>query len=214
MPSLSSSPWMRGAPHSGLSRANWQTRSRVRRSTRGRPGARRERQVQTRQKAERCQRMTVAGLTMMRTLRQRDHARERATQKSRSVQSRGGRGRRRRRTASCWRRARFSRPSAPRVRSADLAAASMAIRSESTRRSSSSSDAGRTNEMPTISPGSSFGERQGQRGACGPLQGQCDHPLSDESDCSPCARLQNSLPSILGCGRSAVSRTPSKVSTP
>ncbi len=45
----------------------------------GRPGTRREHQVQTRRKAERCQRITVPGLTS----RQRDHAPESATQKSR-----------------------------------------------------------------------------------------------------------------------------------
>jgi hypothetical protein len=60
-----------------------------------RPDARRERQVQRRRKAKPCQRTTVAGLTMIRTSRQRDHAREKATQKSLSVQRRGGRGRRR-----------------------------------------------------------------------------------------------------------------------
>ncbi len=58
MPSLSNSPWMRGAPHSGFACAICQTRSRVRRSMGGRPGARRERQVQNRRKAERCQRTT------------------------------------------------------------------------------------------------------------------------------------------------------------
>src|SRR5260370_36169999 len=61
MPSLSNSPWMRGAPHSGFACAICQTRSRVRRSMGGRPGARRERQVQNRRKAERCPRTTVAG---------------------------------------------------------------------------------------------------------------------------------------------------------
>jgi hypothetical protein len=66
MPSLSSSPWMHGAPHNG-----WPAQL----GGRGRAyGGRRERQVQTRRKAERCQRTTVAGLTSTRTSRQRDQA--------------------------------------------------------------------------------------------------------------------------------------------
>jgi hypothetical protein len=121
----------RGA-HSGLASATWRARPRVRRSKGGRPRGLRERRVQKRRKAERCQGPTVAGLTSTRTSRQRHHARDSATQKIRSVQAREGRGRLRRRTTNCLRRARFSRASALRVRSADLATASRVSRSEST----------------------------------------------------------------------------------
>jgi hypothetical protein len=124
-----------GAPHGGLACAICRRRQRVRRSMGGRPGGRRERQVQKRRKAQRCQRTTVAGFTRTRASRQRDHVRESATQKTRSVQSRWGRGRRRRRTVSCCRRRDSSKASMPRDRRADLAVASTVSTSASTQRS-------------------------------------------------------------------------------
>ena len=101
MPSLRSSPWMRGAPQVELAVAMRRTRSRTSWPVGVRPGERRDFQVQKRRKAVRCQRTTVAGRTIARASRQRDHAHDSAIQKRRSVQSRVGRGRRRLRTASC-----------------------------------------------------------------------------------------------------------------
>jgi hypothetical protein len=62
-PSLSSSPWMRGAPQPGFSRHILRIRSRTLRE-RGRPGwPRRTFEVQNRRKPARCQAMTVSSLT-------------------------------------------------------------------------------------------------------------------------------------------------------
>src|SRR5882672_7400252 len=85
MPSLSSSPWMRGAPQPGFSRHILQIRSRISREMAGRPGwPRRTFQVQNRRKPARCQATTVSGLTMARAERQLRQMRERQTQKRRS----------------------------------------------------------------------------------------------------------------------------------
>jgi hypothetical protein len=92
---------MRGAPQVELAVAMRRTRSRTSRPVGVRPGGRRDFQVQKRRKAVRCQRTTVSGRTIARASRQRDHVHDSAIQKRRSVQSRGGRGRRRLRTASC-----------------------------------------------------------------------------------------------------------------
>src|ERR1700682_650352 len=59
MPSLSSSPWMRGAPQLGFSRHILRARSRTSREMAGRPGwPRRTFQVQNSRKPARCQAMT------------------------------------------------------------------------------------------------------------------------------------------------------------
>ena len=64
IPSLSSSPWIRGAPHNGfamlMSRINW----RISADTRGRPGRRLDFQRQYDRKPARCQRITVSGRIM------------------------------------------------------------------------------------------------------------------------------------------------------
>jgi hypothetical protein len=71
MPSLSSSPWIRGAPHSGFSRFIWRISFRISRETGGRPGwPRRTFQVQTNRNPLRCQAITVSGFTMTRADRQ------------------------------------------------------------------------------------------------------------------------------------------------
>ena len=108
MPSLSNSPWIRGAPQPGFSVA--MRRMSVRRSAliEGRPVGR-DRQRQKRRKPRRCQRMTVAGRTMASVSRQPGQSFARPTQKARSRAQSRRRGRRRARIASCWRRARFSR---------------------------------------------------------------------------------------------------------
>jgi hypothetical protein len=62
MPSLSNSPWMRGAPQLGFSRHILRIRSRISRETTGRPGRPRWTfQVQNRLKPARCQARTVSG---------------------------------------------------------------------------------------------------------------------------------------------------------
>src|SRR6266404_1998216 len=75
MPSLSNSPWIRGAPQPGFSVA--MRRMSVRRSAliEGRPVGR-DRQRQKRRKPRRCQRMTVAGRTMASVSRQPGQDRE------------------------------------------------------------------------------------------------------------------------------------------
>ena len=84
MPSLSNSPWIRGAPQSGLAVLICRIRSRISRSTDGRPDL--ERQRQNKRNRCRCHWITVAGLTKTITSRQRGHDR-RATPRA------GGRSR-------------------------------------------------------------------------------------------------------------------------
>src|SRR5215472_10400012 len=71
MPNLSSSPWMWGAPHRGLSQLICRIKSRTSRGTAGRPGLpQRTFQVQNRRKPWRCHAMTVSGRTMASAARQ------------------------------------------------------------------------------------------------------------------------------------------------
>ena len=65
-PSLSSSPWMRGAPQPRFSVAIRRIKLRIALDTRGRPGPR-DLQRQNRRKPRRCQPTTVSGRTMTRT---------------------------------------------------------------------------------------------------------------------------------------------------
>src|SRR5215467_2315092 len=82
MPNLSSSPWMWGAPHRGLSRLICRIKSRTSRGTAGRPGLpRRTFQVQNRRKPWRCHAMTVSGRTMASAARQFCQTRDRTTHK-------------------------------------------------------------------------------------------------------------------------------------
>ena len=62
-PSISSSPWIRGAPQSGFSPAIRRMRSRSSRSTFGRPALFRDFQRQNVLKPERCHRKIVSGFT-------------------------------------------------------------------------------------------------------------------------------------------------------
>src|SRR5204862_411759 len=65
MPSLRSSPWIRGAPQPGFSRDILRIRSQTSLEMTGRPGfPQRTFQVQNKRKAARCQATTVSGLTM------------------------------------------------------------------------------------------------------------------------------------------------------
>src|SRR5215469_14907426 len=85
MPSLSNSPWMRGAPQVGFSRHILWIRSRTSRGIFGLPGwPRRTFQLQKRRKLLRCQAITVSGRTITSTERQSLQMRDSQTHKSRS----------------------------------------------------------------------------------------------------------------------------------
>jgi hypothetical protein len=66
IPSLSSSPWIRGAPHNGLAKLISRISCRISVGTAGRPRRRLDFQRQNNRKPARCHRRTVAGLTMAR----------------------------------------------------------------------------------------------------------------------------------------------------
>src|SRR5499425_1328357 len=92
IPSLSSSPWMRGAPQPGFSRHIWRIRARIWWEIAGRPGwLRRTFQVQNRRKPARCQATTVSGLTMARAERQSREVRDSQTHNRRSARVNFGR---------------------------------------------------------------------------------------------------------------------------
>ena len=118
MPSLSSSPWIRGAPHKGFSRHILRIRFRTSRGTVGLPRwPRRIFQVQKSRKLLRCHARTVPGRTIASTERQSLQTRDRQTQKRRSTGVNLGRFLVERcSTPSWWRRARFSSSRAARER--------------------------------------------------------------------------------------------------
>ena len=91
MPSFASSPCTRGAPQRGLALLMFRINSRISGATPGRPGLRRRLfQVQYRLNPQRCQRMTVSGFTMTRTLSQSVQILRNSTQNPRSTfESRG-----------------------------------------------------------------------------------------------------------------------------
>src|SRR4029079_11765522 len=64
MPSLSNSPWIRGAPHNGLARLISRISRRMSNDTVGRPQRSRDFQRQYDLKPSRCQRITVSGRTI------------------------------------------------------------------------------------------------------------------------------------------------------
>src|SRR5438445_3863704 len=118
MPSLSSSPWMRGAPQLGFSRDILRIRSRTSREMTGRPGwPCRTFQVQNQRKPARCQAMTVSGLTIASAERQSLQRRDRQIHNRRSLKVNFGRFL----ADLCstpiwWRRAKFSSSRAARER--------------------------------------------------------------------------------------------------
>src|SRR2546426_363202 len=112
MPSLRSSPWILGAPHRGFAAAISLTRAVISALTGGRPPVGRpESWVQCSRKRRRCHRRTVAGVTITRDCRHPAQTLASPTQKRRSVVRSLGRGFVLLYTASCWRKARFSRAS-------------------------------------------------------------------------------------------------------
>src|SRR4029077_15142778 len=64
IPSFSNSPWMRGAPHSGLARLISRTSLLISAGSLGRPPRERDLHRQYSRKPSRCHRTTVAGLTI------------------------------------------------------------------------------------------------------------------------------------------------------
>ena len=121
MPSLSSSPRIRSAPHRPLAVAMAWIRSMS--STRNRPRAplRLDLWCQRRVNRSRCQRRRVSGLTTWRASRHAVCSRARNTRISRSSAWRRGRdGAARRSTRICWRRSAFSATSAERGRTASM----------------------------------------------------------------------------------------------
>ena len=89
MPSFASSPCTRGAPQRGLALLMFRISSRISGATLGRPGLRRRLfQVQYRLNPQRCQRMTVSGFTMTRTLFQSVQILRNSTPKTRGRHSR------------------------------------------------------------------------------------------------------------------------------
>ena len=110
-PSMSSSPWMRGAPQVGFSATIRKINSRISLQVCLRPSGflTLEISLQSKRKPTRCHRTTVSGVTMMRDSFHPDQNRRTATQKILSKRRSLRRGCRRFSTASCWRKARFSR---------------------------------------------------------------------------------------------------------
>src|SRR5215472_1659194 len=110
-PSISSSPWMRGAPQVGFSATMRKTNSSRSFGVGLRPTGPRTREItlQYMRKPARCQRTTVSGVTMMTACFHRDHSRLMATQKNLSNRLRAGRGRRRFSTVNCCRSKKFSK---------------------------------------------------------------------------------------------------------
>src|SRR6516164_7960907 len=100
---------MRGAPQKGLAAAIFLIKARISGLVSGRPLCLLlEIEVQKSRKPLRCQDTTVSGLTMIKARRQPFQVLERHSQNNRSAFRSRGRGQRRLKTISCWRRAKFS----------------------------------------------------------------------------------------------------------
>ena len=112
IPSFKSSPWILGAPHRGFASAIRLRTALISGLTGGRPPVGwPESLVQCRRKRPRRHRRTVSGATITKALRHPAHTLDRQTQKSRSLRRSFGRLAVLLYTASCWRRARFSKAS-------------------------------------------------------------------------------------------------------
>src|ERR1035437_6740344 len=127
MPSLRSSPWMRGAPRIEFSRLIFRISLRISFDTGGRPGwPRRTFQIQNSRNPLRCQAMTVPGLTMQRAERYSAQTPQNQTHRNRSNRLSFGLSTERCSTPSWWRRAMISSCSAARVRKTESVEASNA----------------------------------------------------------------------------------------
>ena len=115
-PSLSNSPWIRGAPQVGFSAAIRKISSRTSLLTvlRPRTALALEIHFQYKRKPARCHSTTVRGVTRTRGLFHPDQSCRRRTQNSLCIADNRGRGRLACTARSCSRRARFSRTSSSR----------------------------------------------------------------------------------------------------
>lgn len=110
IPSLRSSPWILGAPQSGLACAILRIGSQISVLIGGRPGPlERDLNLQNSLKPFLCHFTTVSGLTMIKVFRQSFQKRESKIQNKRSRLRNLGRLIERFIVASCWRNARFSK---------------------------------------------------------------------------------------------------------
>ena len=102
-PSLSNSPWMRGAPHVGFSATMRKIRSRTSLLKRFLPAAQpvRDSQDQYNRNPMRCQRTTVSGVSSRSGFFHPDHSFRRATQNTLSTEPSRRRGRLPWRASSC-----------------------------------------------------------------------------------------------------------------
>src|SRR5260370_188025 len=120
MPSLRSSPWMRGAPQSGFSRLILRISLRISFDTGGRPRwPRRTFQVQNNRNPLRCQAMTVSGLTMQRAERHSAQAPQKQAHRNRSNRLSFGLITERCSTPSWWRRPMIPSRDAARIQKKD-----------------------------------------------------------------------------------------------
>src|SRR5215471_9874778 len=110
IPSLSSSPWIRGAPQSGLAKLMVRINSRTSQSMAGLPGSAARLFLRPYQRNPlRCQAITVSGFTISSAERHCDQMRESQTQNSLSAELRRSRACcDLLRTVNWWRRARIS----------------------------------------------------------------------------------------------------------
>src|SRR4051812_49999804 len=121
MPSLSNSPWIRGAPHNGLARLISRISRRMSNDTVGRPQRRRDFQRQYDLKPARCQRITVSGRTIASASYILGNSRQIHPNISLSIEMKGGLlGRVRRSTLICCLKTRISASSATRDRSRSI----------------------------------------------------------------------------------------------
>src|SRR6516162_10049587 len=112
IPSFTSSPWIRGAPHRGFAAAIRVTRALISALRGGRPPVGRpESLVQCSRKRRRCHRSTVSGATITRAALHPVQTLASQTHQRRSDRRSLGRGTVLLYTASWWRKARFSRAS-------------------------------------------------------------------------------------------------------
>src|SRR5215475_554312 len=117
MPSLSSSPWILGAPHNRLARLISRISRRISSGTVGRPRPRRDVQRQYDLKPARCQRMTVSGRTIARASYVLENRRQTAPNISLSIEIKERRlGQDRSSTLICCLKTRISASSATRDR--------------------------------------------------------------------------------------------------
>ena len=142
MPSLRSSPWMRGAPQSGLARLISRISRRISGGTLGLPARRLDFQRQKERKPARCHRIIVSGCTMVTASRTVGASRYSNMKIRRSNDLRAGRLRVLRRSTFNWWRSAITSPSSElldRKRSRRIHLSR--LKSSSTRRSSPDSGA-------------------------------------------------------------------------